>query len=85
MPKYDGGPVSRYFTLLCFYVGLGILTLFCLGQFEVDDREGPGFNPFSKMPDGRLGISEFFVTAVGLVFFAAATSLVSWLISEAKS
>jgi hypothetical protein len=32
-----------------------------------DEREGAGFNPFTKMPDGKLGISEFGVSVIGFI------------------
>jgi hypothetical protein len=84
-PKYKGERISTYFFwVFCFYIGLGVLTLLCLGQFEVDEREGPGWNPFSKMPNGRLGISEFFVASVGCVFVLAVGFLLQWLVREAR-
>lgn len=85
-PKYRGERVSTYFFwVFCFYIGLGVLTFFLLGQFEVDDREGPEWSPFSKMPNGRLGLSQFFVSSVGALFLLAAGFLVRWLVSEARS
>ena len=85
-PKYRGEHISTYFFwVLCFYIGLAVLTLFFLGQFEVDDREGPGWSPFAKMPSGQLGIAEFFVASVGCLFLLAAGFLLRWLVSEARS
>jgi hypothetical protein len=79
MPKYTGGSASTYlFGLVCFYIGITILTALLLGQIRVDEREGPGFNPFSKMPDGKLGISEFGATVVGIMALMA----VGWLIGQ---
>jgi hypothetical protein len=67
MPKYTGGSASTYlFGLVRFYIGITILTALLLGQIRVDEREGPGLNPFSKMPDGKLGISEFGATLAAL-------------------
>jgi len=86
MPKYKGGSVSTYFFwTFCFYIGLGVLTLLLLGLFEVDDREGPGFNPFTRMPNGRLGISEYFVSSVGCIVLLTMLWLLRWLVSEARS
>ena len=100
MPKYKGGSVStHFFWTFCFYIGLGVLTLLLLGLFEVYDREGPGFNPFTRMPNGRLGIedlasktwhrrpgiSEYFVSSVGCIVLLAALWLLRWLVSEARS
>ena len=85
-PKYNGGHISTYFFwVFCFYVGLGVVTLLFLGQFEVDDREGPGWSPFSKMPDGGLGISKFFVASAGCIFLLAALLLLEWLVTVARS
>jgi hypothetical protein len=85
-PQYRGEHISTYFFwVFCFYIGLGIVTLIFLGQFEVDDREGPEWSPFSRMPDGTLGLSQFFVASVGCIFLLGAGLLLSWLVSEARS
>lgn len=85
-PKYRGERVSTYFFwVFCFYIGLAVLTLFLFGQFEVDEHDGPGWSPFSKMPNGRLGFSEYFVAAIGCLFLLAALLLVQWLVREARS
>jgi hypothetical protein len=62
--------------LVCCYIGLAVLTAVSLGQITCDEREGAGFNPFTKMPDGKLGISEF-----GVSLFLMA---VGWLISQIR-
>jgi hypothetical protein len=81
MPKYNGGSASTYlFGLVCFYIGLAVLTAVSLGQITCDERDGPGFNPFTKMPDGRLGISEFGVSVIGFIILMA----VGWLISQIR-
>jgi hypothetical protein len=38
-----------------------------LGQIRYDDREGSRFNPFSTMPGGKVGISEFAASVVGFI------------------
>ena len=76
-----GGSASTYlFGLVCFYIGLAVLTAVSLGQIICDEREGPGFNPFTKMPDGKLGISEFGVSVIGFIILMA----VGWLISQIR-
>lgn len=56
------------FSLTCFLVGYAAITVFSLGRIAYDEREGPGLNPLSRMPDGRLGLSE---SAVGWIGFVA--------------
>jgi hypothetical protein len=51
-----------------------------MGQITCDEREGPGFNPFTKMPDGKLGISEFGMSVIGFIILMA----VGWLISQIR-
>lgn len=68
-PKYDGvtGPSTHVFTLVCFAVGLFVLTVLSAGKIQYDDRDGPGFNPMTRMPDGKIGISEFGLSTFGFV------------------
>jgi hypothetical protein len=79
MPKYTGGSASTYLLgLVCFYIGITILTALLLSQIRVDERGARALNPFSKLPDGKLGISEFGATVVGFMALMA----VGWLISQ---
>jgi len=79
MPRCTGSFTSTYlFELVCFWIGLTVLTALLLGHIRVDEREGPGFNPFSKMPDGKLGISEFGAECAGFIVLLG----VGWLISQ---
>jgi hypothetical protein len=70
LPKWNGvtRPSVHAFSLVCFVVGFGVVTALSLGRIKHDDREGPGWNPISKMPDGKVGISE---SAIGMIGFAA--------------
>jgi hypothetical protein len=80
LPKWDGieRPGTYLFGLVCFIVGIAVLTVLFLAQIRYDDREGPGWNPISKMPDGKVGISEFAIQCVG---FAVLMALV-WLVTQ---
>ena len=81
LPKYTSGSASTYlFGLVCFCIGLAVLTALSLGQITCDEREGPGFNPFTKMPDGKLGVSEFGVSVIGFIILMS----VGWLISQIR-
>lgn len=55
------------FTLVCFLVGHAAVTVLSLGRIAYDEREAQGFNPLTRMPDGRRGISEHALGWVGLV------------------
>ena len=81
IPKYKGTRPSTYlFSLVCFFIGIAFLTAISAGQFKYDDREGPGLNPFSRMPDGKLGISEFAIMVVGFAILMATF----WLITQTR-
>jgi hypothetical protein len=69
IPKWNGSqsPSTYLFWLVCFVVGYGVITVLSLGQIRYDDREGPGWNPVSKLPDGRVGLSEFAIDAIGFL------------------
>jgi len=55
------------------------LTLISLGQLKFDDREGPGWNPFTKMPDGKIGISEDGAATFGFALMIAVLLLIAAL------
>ena len=38
-----------------------------LGRVRYDDREGPGLNPVTRLPDGRIGLSESALGAIGFL------------------
>lgn len=69
LPRWNGvtRPSVHVFSLLCFMVGFVAVTGLSLGQLKYDDREGPGWNPISRMPDGKVGLSA---AAVGYIGFA---------------
>ena len=58
------------FALVCFLVGYATVTVLSLGRIAYDDRDGPGFNPLTRMPDGRRGISEHALGWIGFVVIA---------------
>ena len=79
MPKFKGGNAGTYlFGVVCFFIGLGIVTLFSLGQIRVDDRDGPGWSPITTMPDGKLGLSEFATSTIGFGVLMA----FGWLVTQ---
>lgn len=67
-PKWGGTlPALYLFFLACFFIGIGVITVLTLGQVKYDDRDGPGWNPVSRLPDGKLGLSAFAIECVGFV------------------
>jgi hypothetical protein len=72
LPKWNGvtRPSVYLFSLVCFVVGYAVVTASSLGQIKYDDREGPGWNPMSRMPDGTVGLSEFAIECIGFVALA---------------
>lgn len=59
---------QTYFCILiCFFVGYAAITVFSLGRVTQDERGLPGFNPVSRLPDGRIGLSESAIETIGMV------------------
>jgi len=79
LPKWNGvtRPSVFLFSLLCFVVGFAVMTALSLGQLKHDEREGPGWNPISRMPDGKVGLSESAISGIG--FAALAVGLAAFL------
>lgn len=85
VPKYDGvtGPSTYVFTFVCFAVGFFVPTVLSAGKIQYDDSEGAGFSPVTRMPDGKIGISEFGLSTFGFVLlFVIGGALVglAWLV-----
>ena len=61
--------------IIFFYVGMTIILLFTVGQVQVrnePDDHGSWWNPFWRMPDGKLAISVSGASSVGFVVLMAA-------------
>lgn len=77
LPKWNGAtnPGVFAFTLVCFVAGYAAMTALSLGRVKYDDRDGPGWNPITRLPDGKVGLSQFAVETLGfVVVFAAAAA-----------
>jgi len=70
-PKWNGmtRPSTYIFFLVCFFIGLALLSALSLGKIKYDDREGPGLNPVSKLPGGKIGLSDTAIEWVGFAVF----------------
>lgn len=81
MKKWNGSgsPSTFIFWRVCFFIGMPVLFLIFLGQMRFDDREGPGWNPLSKMPDGKIGISEDGAASFGFVVMMGGFLLIAAL------
>ena len=79
LPKWNGvtRPSVYVFTLACFVVGFGVMTALSLGRIKHDDREGPGWNPVTRMPDGSVGLSGSAIEMIG--FLSLALGLAAFL------
>ena len=80
MKKWDGvgSPSSHIFYVFCFYFGFAVLAVFTLGRVKVDYSDGPSWNPFSRLPDGRPALSEYCVSSLGFAVLAVAALLLLW-------
>lgn len=69
LPKWNRATLASdyIFSLACFVVGYVVVTAVSLGRIKYDDREGPGLNPVTRMPDGKVGLSETAIGAIGFV------------------
>ena len=78
-PKWNGTtkPSTHIFYLVCFCLGIAVLTVLSLGQVRYDDRESPGWNPITTLPDGKVGLSEFAIGCVGFAVLMALGLLVT--------
>lgn len=67
LPRWDGAtsPSVYIFFLVCFVVGFAAITGLSLGQIKYDDQESPSWNPVSKMPDGKVGLSASAIKTIG--------------------
>jgi hypothetical protein len=78
LPRWDGTRPSTYlFSLVCFIVGYGVITVLSLGQIKYDDGEGPGWNPVTKLPDGKVGLSEFAIETIGCLVLCLCLALIT--------
>ncbi len=77
VPKWNGSmqPSTYIFSLVCFFVGFAAITAVSLGRIKHDDREGPGWNPISRMPDGKVGFSEFLIESTGFAVLVFAVMM----------
>jgi len=80
MRKWNGvdSPSTYIFHVFCFYFGFVLLALSTLGQVKVDYSDGPSWNPYSRLPDGKPALSEYCVSSLGFAVLAAAGLLLLW-------
>ena len=75
IPEYRSGNAGTYiFSLVCFFIGLGFITLIFLTLVQYDDRDES--SGFSKLPDGRIGVTEFPIMVVGFGLMMCAIFLI---------
>ena len=65
-------------TLFCFFVGFAVLAVFTLGRVKVDYSDGPSWNPYSRLPDGKPALSEDCVSTLGFAAMAVPLLLLLW-------
>jgi hypothetical protein len=77
IPRWNGSerPTTYIVSLLCFLVGFAVVTVLSFGRVTHDDREGAGWNPISKMPDGKVGLSEFAIDTIGFLVLGLCLAL----------
>ncbi len=86
-PKWNGSlaPSTHLFFLACFVVGFAVITALSLGQIKYDDREVPGWNPISKLPDGKTGLSEFVIGTIGFAVLGVGLALIAGMALDNNS
>ncbi len=60
-----GGIVQALFEIACLYTGKVVLHVISFGQMIVEDRPGPWWNPFFRLPDGRVAVSSCGASVLG--------------------
>ena len=75
MKKWDGvsSPSTYLFHVFCFFVGFAVLAVFTLGY-----ADGPNWNPYSRLPDGKPALSEECVSTLGFAAMAVPALLLLW-------
>jgi hypothetical protein len=61
--------VQVLFQTFCFYTGKLILRVISFGRLTVEDRRGPWWNPFARLPDGRIAVSSSGASVFGFFFW----------------
>ena len=56
---------------LCYYTGKFILPVISLGWLKVEDRPGSWWNPFARLPNGRIAVSHDAAAIFGLIVWMA--------------
>lgn len=64
-------PSVYLFMLACFVAGYLAVTVLSFGKIAYDERDGPGWSPVTKMPDGKTGLSLFALQTIGFVVLGA--------------
>jgi hypothetical protein len=54
---------------LCYFTGKYLLPVVSLGYLVVEEHPGPWWNPFSKLPNGRVAVSHDGAAIFGLFFW----------------
>jgi hypothetical protein len=70
------GIVQVLFETVCFYTGKFVLPAISFGRLTVEDRPGPWWNPFSKLLDGRVAVSNSGTSVFGFFFWVAVVIVV---------
>jgi hypothetical protein len=62
-----GGILQAVFEVACFYTGKTVLSVMSFGRMITQDRPGPWWNPFSRLPDRRIAVSSSGTSVLGLL------------------
>jgi hypothetical protein len=78
-PKWNGmtRPSTYILSLVFFFVGFALISAVSLGQIKYDDSEGPGWNPVSRLPDGKVGLSAIAIETVGLALLVIVCTVIA--------
>lgn len=56
---------TYFLSLTAFLMGYATIRVVSFGRVTQDERDGPGLNPVTRLPDGRIGLSEFAIEVIG--------------------
>jgi hypothetical protein len=59
--------LQAVFEVACFHTGKTVLPVISFGRMVTQERSSPWWNPFSRLPDRRIAVSNSGTSVCGLL------------------